>query len=127
MSEQIKNFTGDFATAPPVATTRTARIAELNDALRRSFNGGRVVLTPGLIALPADARAGILAAVQGVAACDPSDVPYSEHEFGAVEAWGVRAFWKIDAYDRDLRFASPEPADPAVTVRVLTVMLDEEY
>lgn len=39
----------------------------------------------------------------------------------------MRVFWKIDAYDRDLRFASPDPSNPAVTVRVLTVMLAEGY
>ena len=33
----------------------------------------------------------------------------------------------IDAYDRNLRFGSPDPADPALTSRVMTIMLSEEY
>jgi hypothetical protein len=36
-------------------------------------------------------------------------------------------FFKIDYYDRNLTSASPDPLDPAVTVRVLTVLLPEEY
>ena len=30
-------------------------------------------------------------------------------------------------FDRTLTVASPNPANPAVTTRVLTIMLDDEY
>jgi hypothetical protein len=53
--------------------------------------------------------------------------PYREHDFGAIEISGTKLFFKIDAYDRDLQYGSPDPADPELTVRVLTVMLAEEY
>lgn len=39
----------------------------------------------------------------------------------------MTVFWTIDAHDRELRFGSDDPADPAVTRRVLTIMLAGEY
>jgi hypothetical protein len=33
----------------------------------------------------------------------------------------------IDYYDRELSMHSPDPADPSITQRVITIMLAEEY
>ncbi len=85
------------------------------------------MLTAGVAALPEVERDALIAAVRTFDTFDPDNDPYGEHDFGAVEVEDVRCFWKIDAYDRDLRFGSTDPADPAVTVRVLTIMLAEEY
>jgi hypothetical protein len=40
---------------------------------------------------------------------------------------GVRYFWKVDCYDRATEFGSPDPTDPAVTTRVLTILRADEY
>jgi hypothetical protein len=37
------------------------------------------------------------------------------------------AFGRIDYYDRATEMGSPDPADPAVTTRVLTFMLADQY
>ena len=57
----------------------------------------------------------------------PENDPYYEHDFGSFEHEGKTIFWKIDCYDRDRNYGSPDPADPSVTMRILTVMLAEEY
>jgi len=106
----------------------TARIAELNDLLRTTFLTGKVVWTEGIAALTGEARSEVLSLVREFSAFTPDNDPYGEHDFGAVthDAAG-RVFWKIDYYDADYRFHSPDPADPKVTRRVLTIMLAEEY
>jgi hypothetical protein len=58
---------------------------------------------------------------------DEDNDPHCEHDFGLIEDGDVRCFWKIDYYDLDMELMSPDPADPFVTTRVLTVMLAEEY
>ena len=35
--------------------------------------------------------------------------------------------FKIDYYDQNLSMHSPDPADPAITQRVITIMLAEDY
>lgn len=110
-----------------VRTSGAARIAALNDAFRRTFKDGRVVETAGVLALPEAERIALLLAVRRFDTFDGDNDPHGGHDFGAVEVGGRHCFWKIDAYSRDLRAHSPDAADPAVTTRVLTIMLAEEY
>lgn len=103
------------------------RIRLLNDRFRRSFSGGTVLVTSGIQALPEAERAEVLHAVRSFTGFDRGNDPYCEHDFGSVEVAGQRCFWKIDAYDLTLTEASPDPADPRMTHRVLTIMLASEY
>ena len=107
--------------------TKTARIRALNDELRQNFAGGAAVMTPGIAALGAEAVARI---VKTVAVFDDfchANDPHEEHDFGAFDADGQRVFFKIDYFDESLSYHSPDPADPSVTKRVITIMLAEEY
>ena len=103
----------------------TLRIRELNDQARQTLTGCRVLITPGVRAL--DATAAILALVQQYSDFTPDNDPYAEHDFGSFQFAGETIFWKFDYYDLDLTMHSPEPADPTVTARVLTVLLGSEY
>jgi Protein of unknown function (DUF3768) len=103
------------------------RIQELNDAFRRSFFDGMVVVSAGFESLPADRRRLILARIRAFDHFDEDNDPHGEHDFGLIEDDYVRGLWKIDYYDTDMELMSPDPADSSVTTRVLTVMLAEEY
>jgi hypothetical protein len=103
-----------------------AAIAVLNDACRAEPGAGWM-LTPGVQALSQAALVQAVEAVRGFAAFSEDNNPHGERDFGAFDLNGARLFWKIDYYDLDLCMASPDPADPAVTKRVLTLMLAEEY
>lgn len=106
---------------------RTRLISELNDRLRETFSGGRVMLTRGVEALPSDERAQLLQAVRQFDAFDAANDPHGEHDFGRVLVAGQGYFWKIDYFDSDLQYLSPDPADATVTTRVMTIMREDEY
>jgi len=107
--------------------SKTDRIRALNDAFRRTFIGGAVMITQGVEAMPLDQRRSLIQKIRSFDAFSDANDPHHEHDFGAVDEAGVRCFWKIDYYDRKTEFGSPDPSDPAVTTRVLTIMRADEY
>lgn len=107
--------------------SKVARIRELNDAFRKTFVGGRVMLTAGVNALCENDKAAVLTKVRTFDAFDSDNDPYGEHDFVSVEHNGERYFAKIDYYEPDLRYGSDDPADLSKTVRVMTIMCADEY
>jgi hypothetical protein len=108
-------------------TTKTEAIRTLNDELRQNLSAGTALITAGVAALGAEAVERI---VQAIAVYDDfchANDPYEEHDFGSFEADGHTIFFKIDYFDSTLTVHSPDPSDPAVTKRVITIMMAEEY
>ena len=103
------------------------RIRDLNDTFRRSFAGGRVMMTAGVAAMTEEQRAEVFERVRTFEAFTPDNDPDGQHDFGNFEVAGQKLFWKIDAYDAAMEFGSEDPADPSKTTRVLTIMLASEY
>jgi hypothetical protein len=106
---------------------RTQRIRALNDELRENLAGGVAVMTPGIAALGKEAVDRIIKTIAVFDDFCQANDPYEEHDFGSFEAEGHTIFFKIEYFDRNLKYLSPDPSDPVVTVRVITVMLAEEY
>lgn len=109
------------------ATSRRHQIRRLNDTLRRTGLGGRILITSGIASLGDETIVQILRAVAAFDAFGCDNDPYGGHDFGRVEACGATVFFKIDYLDSEMRAHSPDPTDPNVTRRVMTLMLAEEY
>ena len=126
------------------AHEQTARIARLNDLARSAMGVAcTAVATVGFRSLPDADQSQVRELIETFDAFTEDNDPHGERDFGTIYQLGdgqwtndrprvrddecERVFWKLDYYDRDLRFASEDAADPARTRRVLTIMLSNEY
>ena len=133
-----------MSAAHAAAREQTARIARLNDLARRAMGVAcTAVATVGFRSLPEADQSSLRELVETFDAFDEDNDPHGERDFGAVYQltdgrWTTerprarddereRVFWKLDYFDRDLRFGSEDAANPAITRRVLTIMLSDEY
>lgn len=105
----------------------TTRIRALNDAFRRTGQGGKLMVTPGIQNLGLISFATLCQLVARFDDFSEDNDPYAEHDFGSLKFQGQTIFWKIDYYDTTLSAGSPDPSDPSVTTRVLTILLAQEY
>jgi major membrane immunogen (membrane-anchored lipoprotein) len=106
----------------------TTKIRELNDRFRTSLSlDGKRLMTVGIQSLPLVDQIAITGKVMTFDTFTEDNDPHGEHDFGSIDHKGERIFWKIDYYDRACKFGSEDPADPAQTTRVLTIMLADEY
>jgi hypothetical protein len=108
-------------------TACAQRTRDLNDALRSTLQGGRVLITSGVQALGETAVASALSQMRTFSAFSTDNDPHGEHDFGSFEIDGSRLFFKIDYYDVQMEGGSEDPSDPTQTTRVLTLMLASEY
>lgn len=106
---------------------KSACIRVLNDRLRTYHIGGRIMLTSGVNTLEPNTVRKIIRAITQFTDFNERNDPHSEHDCAIMEVNNLSIMWKIDYYDETLTQHSPDPSDPNVTVRILTVMLADEY
>ncbi|MEY8827496.1 DUF3768 domain-containing protein [Sedimentitalea sp. XS_ASV28] len=113
-----------------------ARIAAQNDAFRHSIIGntpvtdvpqGQFVMTCGVAALGPDAQLELTRRVAAFDGFTADSDPQGWHEMGAIDLEGTTVWFKLDLYDVNYQYGSPEPSDPEQTRRVLTLLLPSEY
>ena len=131
-------------TALATAREQTARIARLNDLARSAMGVAcTAVATVGFRSLPEADQSCVRELIETFDVFYEDNDPHGERDFGTIYQLGdsrwtterprlrederERVFWKLDYYDRAMRFASEDAADPARTRRVLTIMLSDEY
>jgi hypothetical protein len=119
----------------PSDTSEAEKCARLNDDcrwMRGDHNNFRHVVTRGVSHLISanNLRDQILRRAQLAAAVRSYDFKSGdgeERDFGCFMFLGEKLFFKIDAYDRNVEYGSPDPTDASVTIRVMTIMLASEY
>jgi hypothetical protein len=126
------------------AREQATRIARLNDMARQAMGiACTAVATVGFRSLPESDQSRVRELIETYDAFDEDNDPHGERDFGCIYQLGdgrwtterprlrnderERVFWKLDYYDPDLQFGSEDAANPAVTRRVLTIMLADEY
>lgn len=111
-----------------VDAIQAAQIARLNDDFRTTLRGGRILLTSGVMSLPSETLNALFTVIQNYNfdALASGQESHEERDFGAFQLNGQGFFWNIDYCDPTCSFASENPANPAQTTRVLTVMLADE-
>ena len=131
-------------TALAAAREQTARIARLNDLARSAMGVAcTAVATAGFRSLPEADQSCVRELIETFDAFDEDNDPHGERDFGSIyqladgrwtterprlrEDERERVFWKLDYYDRQMEFASDDAANAAITRRVLTIMLSDEY
>ncbi len=117
--------------------TRTKKIAELNDEVRQRcliWGPGhqkvpcQIIMTRGIAGLGPKAQYAILKLVRDYDEFTEDNDPHGERDFGTFTSEGEKIIWKIDYYDKhNTARASQDPTDLERTIRVLTIMLADEY
>ena len=104
-----------------------SEISLQNDNFRKHLSQGTLVLTQGIRSNTSEDIKEIITKVRTFDTFDENNDPYGERDFGAFDYKGKRIFWKIDYYDQEFLYLSPDVSNPRVTNRVLTIMYAEEY
>ena len=106
---------------------RAEQIGKLNDRLRITGTGGAIMITHNVQRVTGFDANVLAAALASYDAFDLDNDPHGERDFGDLSLWGYDLLWKVDYYNPDLKYGSNNPANPAVTSRVLTVMLASDW
>ena len=100
---------------------KTKKVRELNDRLRKTFQGGQVFMGRDISFLSPPEQFALFDKIRNFNEFNQGNDPHKEHDFGTVELNGVKYNWKIDYYDKDMQYHSPDKSNPEVTNRVLTI------
>lgn len=116
----------DHGTATCAEVPRAEAIARLNDQVRFG-NDGTVMVTQGVQSITGFDATELAELLANYDDFTHENDPHGERDFGLISYKGWDVIWKIDPYDKELKFGSDNPADPAVTTRIATLLLASEW
>jgi len=94
-------------------------IRRKNDSFRKTFIGGKVLMTQGVQYAPNLTK--IISTVKSFEDFNEGNDPYCEHDFGKFVIDGTPYFFKIDYYDDKYEYFKEDGN------RVMTIMRADEY
>ena len=111
------------------------KVRELNDNFRTTMIGGIVRLSENVATFSPKEKSDIIGLVRNFNAFTKGNDPHNEHDFSFFhfqvtedgKTRSVKFFFKIDYYDLNEEYHSPNAADPTVTKRILTIATADEY
>ena len=109
-----------------VTLSRAEVIAQLNDQLRKTCEGGTVVITRNVRSLDWFNARELVTALANYDGFDEDNNPHGERDMGNFKLLNTDLYFKIDYYDLDLKCGSEDPADDCITHRVLTIMTEAD-
>lgn len=104
---------------------RVLAIRALNDRLRKTGEGGQIVISPAIQAKGAAFTAAATSKLRELA-FEGNEPRCNEHDFAVVHGLDETLLFKIDYLDPPLAFEAADSSDAAECIRVLTLMTDGE-
>lgn len=105
---------------------RAEVIAQLNDHLRKTLEGGTIVITRNVRGLEGFNALKLATALADYDRFDADNDPHGERDMGDFALFNTDLYFKIDYYDLDLKFGSDDPANGSSTHRVITIMTEAD-
>ena len=105
---------------------RAEVIAQLNDNLRKTLDGGTIVITRNVRDREGFDALKLTTALADYDRFDADNDPHGERDMGDFALFNTDLYFKIDYYDLDLKCGSENPADIKITHRVLTIMTEAD-
>ncbi|MGR3280076.1 DUF3768 domain-containing protein [Acaryochloris marina NIES-2412] len=108
--------------------TQAPTIAQLNDRFRQGDHTlGQVYTTQLVKGLSSLEQQELFRLVRVFNDFNEDNDPWQEHDYGRIEFQGEQYLWKIDYFDKKLKYGSEDASNPKITTRVLTLMHSSEY
>ena len=117
-------MTPDGGKAKPIAnsTNKSVKIRALNDKFRKTMKGTDVYLSLEVASSVGDAALKhLLTSIRTYSNFIQKYDPNGDHSAGTVEVGRHRVEWSIDYWDKAEENDSPDPANEALTTRIMTI------